>query len=383
MVNKTIFVSAGEVSGDIHAADLIKKIKEMDPSVRFVGMGGPNMAAAGMTSISEDVSTLSSEGFVESARFLKKKFSLLLSGIRYIINNGIKYLLLIDNQGFNIPLAKRAKKTGTTNIYYFPPHVSVWGKWNARVMARNIDLIIVPFYQDYLIYKEYKGNAVFSGHPLLDKAADLPPLKEIYEKYGFDGGKKIVSIMPGSRHQEIEALTSPMLKAAKMLIEKHGIKVILPISHPDFEKIILKKIKKHGLENKIKIIRNDSWNAVRMADVNIMASGTASLESALLRRPPVICYKISWLTYLIGRIVIKDKMIGLPNILLKKKFFPELLQRECRPDNMVKETLAFLYPDEDAKQNLETCFNEIRKSLGDEKVVERVAKMILERISYA
>jgi len=383
MNKKTIFVSAGEVSGDIHAADVIKKIKELSPEFQFAGLGGPNMISSGMISITGDVSTMSTMGIIEAVRFLYKKSYLFSSCLKYIRKNKIKYLLLIDNQGFNIPLAKKARKLGVKSIYYFPPPVSIWGEWNTRVISENIDLIIAPFYQDYLLYKEYGGNAVFSGHPLLDKTSDTIPLREFYEKYGIDRSKKIISIMPGSRHQEIDTLAFPMLEAAKILIEKYGIQIILPISHIEFENKLLKIIKFCGLENKITIIRNDSYNAMKMADVNIQASGTASLESVLLRKPPVICYKISPFSFFVAKMLVKGKMIGLPNILLKNKFFPELLQKNCNTDNIVKEAIALLNPDSFAKQKREQYFDEIKKSLGDKNVIERVAQLVMGCVSDA
>jgi lipid-A-disaccharide synthase len=386
MNSKTIFVSAGEVSGDIHAAALIKKMKELDPTLSFEGLGGPNMISAGMKSILKaDFSTMSTMGFMEAMRFFRKKSSILKSSLKYIRDKEIKHLLLVDNQGFNIPLAKKAFKSGVKSIYYFPPHVSIWAKWNARIVARYVDLIIAPFYQDYLIYKEKvpAGSAVFPGHPLLDITSEPFTAKGLYEKYKLDKNKKIVSIMPGSRFQEIETLTGPMLQAAKILIEKHGVSVILPVSHKEFEKTILEKINFYGLENSIIIIRNDSYNAMRMADVNILASGTASLESALFRKPPVICYKISPVSFLIGKLLIQVKMIGLPNILLGKKYFPELLQKDCSADNIVKETLSLLHPDAEKKKEMAGYFDDIRKSLGEENVIERVARLLTERISDA
>jgi lipid-A-disaccharide synthase len=384
MNNKTIFISAGEVSGDIHAAFLITKMKELDPSIRFEGLGGPKMISAGMKSINNaDVSIMSTMGWVEAIRFYRKKSIILNSSIKYLRENNIKILLLVDNQGFNIPFAKKAFKIGVKCIYYFPPQVSIWGRWNAAALARFIDLIISPFYNDYLIYREKGGNAVFSGHPLLDITGEPFTSKGLYERYKLDKSRKIVSIMPGSRHQEIETLTDPMLQAAKILIEKYGISAVLPVSHAEFEAFIKERIKSCGLEKSITLIRNDSYNAMRMSDVNILASGTASLESALFRKPPVICYKISPVSFLIGKFLISVKMIGLPNILLGRKYFPELLQRKCNAGNIVKETLSLLYPDEIKKKEMAGCFDDIRKSLGEENVIERVARIITERISDA
>ncbi len=380
MKSNTLFLSAGEVSGDIHAADLIIKLRELDPGLKFTGIGGVNMHSAGLVPITGDVSTLNTMGLVDSLRFYFRNYGTFRLCRSYLKENEIKYLVMIDNQGFNIPLAKFAKKLGIKTIYYFPPHVSIWGGWNARIVAENVDLIISPFYSDYLVYKKYTEKAVFSGHPLLDKIDIKADKEEICRKYGLDVDKKIVSIMPGSRYQEIENLTDPMLAAAGILAKEYGIQIILPVSHPDFKEFILKRIKKYGLENNIRVIEKDSYNAMSVADVNILASGTASLESALLRKPPVICYKISGSSFLIGKLLFHIKMIGLPNILLKRKVFPELLQKECNAGNMVREALLFLNSD---KKDLEPLYDEIKSSLGQKPVVDRAAGFIIKELRDA
>ncbi len=376
----TIFVSAGEVSGDIHAADLMQKLKKYNPAIRFVGLGGKNMISAGLNSIAEDVSTLSTMGLTAPLRFYFKKYNLYKTALKYLKTNKITALIMVDNQGFNIPLAKAAKKLNIFTIYYFPPHVSIWGKWNAPILAKNTDLIIAPFHHDYLVYKQYTGKVFFFGHPLLDKITGTKKPQSIYKKYGLDPKKKIVSIMPGSRYQELETLLQPMLDASRILIENHHIQIILPVSHKDFEPYIIKKLKENKLIKKIKIIKNDSYSAMRIADVNILASGTASLESVLLKKPPVICYKISASSFFIGKLLVKNKMIGLPNIILNKKIFPELLQKGCSAENMVKEALSFIYPDKAKKSKLSTYYNEIKKKLGERPVISKAAELIYKRI---
>jgi lipid-A-disaccharide synthase len=380
MKNKTIFLSAGEVSGDIHAGDLILKLREHDPELKFTGLGGANMIAAGMKAITGDVSTLSSMGLTDSLRFYFRKYVLFKLCLSYLRGKNIKYLIMVDNQGFNIPLAKAAKKLGIKTFYYFPPHVSVWGRWNARILAESVDLIISPFYNDYLVYKEYTDKAIFPGHPLLDKIVITMNSPELYKKFGLDMNKKTVSILPGSRYQEVESLTDPMLGAAGTLIKNHDIQVILPISHPHFAHIIQKKLKKHGLEGKIKVVTNDSYSAMSIADVNILASGTASLESVLLHRPPIICYKISAISYFIGKIFLNVKMIGLPNIILKRKVFPELLQKKCNAGNIVKATLFYLNSSK-IKDEMNDLYDEITKSLGEKPVVDKVANYVMQELS--
>lgn len=378
MKNSHIFISAGEISGDVHAGELMKVLKKMSPRTVFSGIGGKNMTEAGLHSISGDVSTLSTIGLVDSLRFSMKKSRAYGDALVYLKKHRIDMVILVDNQGFNIPLMKAAKALGIRTVYYFPPHVSIWGEWNAPVLAKFADLIICPHAADFEVYKEHTANAVFCGNPLLDKIHDFKMNRNFISKYHLDKKKKTVTLLPGSRHQEIETLLPVMLDAAKVLMEKHGLQVLLPVSHPDFKQKIEAMVDSKGLKDRIILLNGLSYEAMNLSDVNILSSGTASLESVLFNRPPVICYRISALSFFIGKMLVKKKMIGLPNIILDKKVFPEYLQKDCNADNIVKQALHYLHAGAEKKAELEGYYKQIKKSIGEYPVVKKAAKFIVE-----
>ena len=379
MKNSHIFISAGEVSGDVHAGELMKAVKKTAPKTVFSGIGGKNMAAAGLRSISGDISTLSTIGLVDSLRFPMKKGRAYKDALAFLKKHKIDLAVLVDNQGFNIPLMKAAKGLGIPTVYYFPPHVSIWGEWNAPVLAKFADLIVCPNAADFEVYRNSGANAVFCGNPLLDKVHDFKMGRNFHSKYGLDKKKKTVTLLPGSRHQEIETLLPVMLDAAKVLMEKHGLQVLLPVSHPDFRKKVEAMVEKAGLNGAkgFNLLDGMSYEAMNVSDVTVLSSGTASLESALFGKPPVICYRISALSFFIGKMLVKKQMIGLPNIILDKKVFPELLQKDCSADNIVRQTLHFLHSDARKKAELDGYFRQIRKNLGEYPVVKKAAGFII------
>jgi len=382
MKNNIIFVSAGEISGDIHASDLMRELRKQKPDLKFVGLGGKNMISAGLIPIAEDVSTYSTVGLVDSLRFYFKKLFLFRKAVKYIKENraNLKAILLVDNQGFNVPLAKASKKLGLYVIYYFPPHVSVWGEWNASVLDKNVDLILVPLYSDYLTFKKYTKKAIFTGHPLLDKVCPQKDSMEWKRKEGLNRKKYLVMLMPGSRYQEIENLLDPMLEASRILSQQYDCEIVLAISHSKFKKIIDDTIKKKNLKKEVHIISGNIYQAMNASDVIILSSGTASLEAVLLKKPPVICYKISPTSFFIGKFLVKNKLIGLPNIILNKKIFPELLQKEFNPERIVREALYFLKLPRNKRSEYNKYYEKVKGRLGSKGVIEKVATIILEKI---
>jgi lipid-A-disaccharide synthase len=383
MGNRVFFIAAGEISGDIHAADLMKKIRALEKDIAFVGLGGKNMLEAGLNSLGGDASYYSTMGLTDSLRFYFKNKNFFDKTISYLKTNKPDAVILVDNQGLNIPRAKATKKFGLKygfrTFYYFPPHVSIWGRWNARLLPKITDYIITTFYNDYIVYKEYTDNVYFSGSPLLDKIGEYQLDPHFYENNNLDKTKKIAAILPGSRFQELETLLPVMLEASKILIEKYGFQIVLPISHPVFKDFIEKSILEYKLKDQIRVV-TDSYAAMSVSDINILSSGTASLESVLFKKPTIICYKISALTFMIGKFLVKSDMIGFPNIVLKKKVFPELLQKDCNSENIIKHTLNYLNLDLQKQSELEQNYYIIKESLGKPPVVENVARYILERI---
>ncbi|MGC8764579.1 MAG: lipid-A-disaccharide synthase [Brevinematia bacterium] len=375
-MNKRLFFSAGEISGDIHSANLIRELKKLDPSLIFVGNGGKNMLREGVRFISEETVTHSAIGLTDSLRFMNFHSKIWKITTNYLKENKVMAVILVDHQGFNIPLAKFCKKLKIPVYYYFPPHVSIWGKWNAPKLARYVNALFVTFYDDYLVYKKYTDKAFYYGHPILENIENFRFDEGFYEKYKIDRKKKIIGIFPGSRYQEVNNLTEIMLKSVNLISKNIEAEFIVSSAHPDFFPIISKKIEKYGLNN-IKLIENEAYSIMKASDLIIAASGTTTLESAIFEKPVIICYKISNLSFFLGSLLVKKKMIGMPNIILDKKVFPELLQKECNEYKISDEALRLINMGEDERKIFLNNCRIIKEKLGSPPILRKVAEKIL------
>ncbi|MGC8871178.1 MAG: lipid-A-disaccharide synthase [Brevinematia bacterium] len=343
---KEIFFSAGEVSGDISASELIKELSKK--GIKCTGIGGKFMEEAGMINISgTDESTKSSVGFIESLKFILPKLSLLKKVSNYLKQNRPDLVVLVDNQGFNIPLAKISKQLGLRVYYYFPPMVSVWGEKTKYKIAKYCDKILCTFKDDYKIYKEVSQNAIYVGNPLVDRIKQNYSSKENYLKHFSSDTRKIL-LLPGSREQEIRSLLPVLLDTVRYVnnIDKN-FEFYLIISHESYSNRIESEIKRKRLDKNVKIFLNQMDYALYdIADAVVASSGTITLELALLKKPTVVIYKISKLTFEIAKRLIKIPFISLPNIILKEKVFPELLQKDVNPKQIFKEIKNFLETDQ-------------------------------------
>jgi len=376
-----IFISAGEISGDQHAADLMRELKKI-ADFDFFGLGGDRMLSEGLKNIiNEDFSVTSTVGFVESARFVSKKLRALKLAEQVIQERNIQWAILVDNQGFNLPLAQKLTDSGVKVIYYLPPRVSIWGKWNAAKLAKSTDLLIPFLPEDDEIYQDAGGKTFFAGNPLLDLTVGKIESKvQAREILGLKESASVVAIFPGSREQEIKTLSPTFAEVAKKLVEQRGCEIIIPISHPQYEDRIKQVFDAKVPAGSLHYITGKSQLAMVASDVNLMSSGTATLESVLLNRPPVICYQISWLSFWIGKILVKAQMFGLPNLILKRKFFPEHIRSSFKTENVLTSVLRFLDSTEMEKKNLSKVYDEIRERLGAPPVVQKVAHRIMESL---
>lgn len=372
-----IFIATGEVSGDIQGALIAKKLYELDSNVEIVGFGGVAMRSAGVTILS-DMSTLSTMGIFEGANpvFAFKKlgaFNVLKS---YLSKNKIDLMVLVDNQGVNLILSNFCKKNGIDYIYYFPPHVGIWGAWNAKRLV-SAKKVITPFVFDYDVYKKYGCNVYYSGHPFAD-IDYTSPKKEL----SLPHKKYTVGVLFGSRYQEISALAPIFIKSMRNLhdIFSGDIRFVIPIAYPEYKKTI-----ENILSNYSKLLSPISYTILdgddkelvyNYSDALIISSGTASLLSACYGKPMVICYKISALTFFIGKLFYKVKYIGMPNILLNKQVALELLQSDCNSDAITDKISQYL-TDKKLYEETSKDLLEVRKHLGSSNVLERVAKEIL------
>lgn len=326
-----VFISTAEVSGDVHGAALIRHLHELHPGrFSFEAIGGPEIASTG-TPLYRDLSTQSSIGIIEGLRFLFSSLGLFKDLRRHFREKKIDLVILIDGQGRNIPIGKEAQKAGLKTIYYFPPPVSIWGKWNVKKML-PYDLLLCPFENDAEIYRKAGGRTLWTGHPfsLLEKNHDRTAYKK---KLGLDPSKKTVALFPGSRFQEIETLTGVFMKTARLLLNWNPeLQFVLSLSHPAYGKEVGEWIRRSGVP--VSLVERRSDDAMKASDFLITASGTATLQAAYYTLPMAICYKISWSSYWIYRALVDVRHIGLPNLAAGREICREFIQRRCNPENL-------------------------------------------------
>ncbi|NPV79352.1 MAG: lipid-A-disaccharide synthase [Firmicutes bacterium] len=370
-----IALITGEVSGDLYGAELAKRLRELDPDVELAGAGGPSMKAAGVE-ILEDLSYLSTVGFIEA--FLKlpqalRSFSRLKASI---LAFGPDCIVFIDFPGFNLKFATFAAQKGIPSVYFICPTVWAWGRGRAKTIARSVTRALCIFPFEEKIYREAGADAIFIGHPILDIMGLLPERAEARERLGLDDSSTVIALLPGSRKQEIKRLLPVMVGAvAKVSQKKPDTRAILALA-PNMEMSDIEEYISRSSVT-IEVYHGRAYECLRACDMALIASGTATLEAAILGAPMVITYAISPVTWLIGRRLIKIPYIGLPNILAGKEIVPELLQGEATVDSLSEKTLQLLGRDEERAKMIEDL-RQVAASLGKGGAIIRAAQEILE-----
>ncbi|MFN3412368.1 MAG: lipid-A-disaccharide synthase, partial [Exilispira sp.] len=306
-----------------------------------IGFGGRFLQEANVKIIF-DFTHRSSVGFLESIPYIFDHFIVMQKALDFISKeeNRPDLAILIDNQGFNIPFASRLKKLGIKTIYYFPPPLSIWGKSSGKKLVKTIDYFFVPFLADYQEYTKLTENAFFYGHPFFDKEyleekmAEQPPEDAYFDKFYF--------LLPGSRQQEIDNLLKPFIEVADYLYEKYKLYAYLPVANNKFLPRITKEI---GNRRYIKILDKCYYSLYKDAKFVLMASGSATLEALLLKIPHIICYKVSAITFFIGKMLVKTNHVGMSNILAGEEIAFELLQKRCNKKEMIKRIEQILDPE--------------------------------------
>jgi len=348
----SIFILAGEHSGDILGAELLHILNRYLPDTHFYGVGGSAMVEEGLECI-EDIENLSVIGFFEILKkysFLKK---LLERMIQEILNRGTKVVILIDYPGFNLRLAERLKKHDIKVIFYVSPQIWAWKFNRIYHIRKNIDLMLTLFQFEEDLYRKYGVNAFFVGHPISKRIRDSKkeesPIK--IDKTILEN-RHIIGLLPGSRGQEIKKLTVPLLSSASKIVDHYAkdkkakkFLFLLPNINTKYENFILEQIaifKKKNPNLMIQYAFNSSLQVMEQSEILLIASGTATLEATYFAKPMVIVYKVSMLTYIIGSLLLRTKNVGLVNILAGEEVCRELLQAECNGDYISEETIRIL-----------------------------------------
>lgn len=367
-------IVAGEASGDKHGAKLAAALKALRPdlSFEFFGAGGDEMRSAGVETL-VDAREVAIMGALEVAKALPK-FLRVFRRLRAAANERkTDLVVLIDWPEFNLRLAKRLRQDGHRVAYYISPQIWAWRSYRIRGIRRDVEkmLVILPFEQDY--YRQRGVEVEYVGHPLLDSARVTATCEEFCSMHELDPAKPIVALLPGSRHSELKYILPPMLETAARLQQTHPhIQLILPLART-FDRT---EIAAAPLSN-LKLIEHDTYNAVAAADLAVVASGTATLETAIIGTPLIVVYRASALNWRIFWPLINTEFVGMPNLIAGREIAPELLQNDLNADRLSKEIVAFLN-DPARLAEARRALAEVRGKLGEANASERAAKQILD-----
>ncbi len=378
MLNRKIMVSVTEVSGDLHAANLVQAVKKIDPRVEFVGIGGEKMERAGVEIRAKTVH-MGTVGVIEGVKYYSSFLKIASKVKRLLKEERPDLVILVDSRDFNLRLARWAKKLAIPTLYYIVPPLWAWNDWQIKRAARNITRIIAIFSFEAEVYRKAGANVSFVGYPLVGLVKPSMSKEETLQEFSLDGERPIIGLFPGSRGHEITRLLPLMLKAASKLDKKlKGVQFLLAEASSVFRDKIARIVRESKIP--IKFVSGDSYNLMNISDLLIITSGTATLEASLLGTPMIIVYKTSLSTWLIGQILIKLPYIGLPNIVARKRIVPELVGFKLTANRLANTALDLLQ----SKEKLEQIRIELRKvaqKLGRPGAVDRAAKIVIETVN--
>ena len=357
------YIIAGEASGDLHGSNLIKELKKLDRNYSFRCWGGDLMNEQ-TNNLAKHHKDYSYMGFLEV--FLN--LYTIIKNISFCKSDILKYnpdiIIYIDFPGFNLRIAEWAKKNGFNNHYYISPQIWAWKESRIKLIKKVVDkmYVILPFEKKF--YKEkHNFDVSFVGHPLMDEISE--DTSKLSQKISKD---KTILLLPGSRDQEIKKLLPIMLSVVS---EFKDYKFIIGAAPSQKLSIYQDYVK----DSNVEIIQNKTYELLKNCTAAIVTSGTATLETALFKVPQIVCYKSSWTTYLIGKILLKNlNYISLVNLIANKLIVKELIQNACSKKNLIKELNIILEKEERAK--IISNYNKLENSLGGRGASNKTAKII-------
>lgn len=368
-----IMFSAGEASGDTHGASVAKALREIYPSVEMFGMGGNLMDEAGVR-IVYDIKNLGVIGLVEIVKSLPKFFKLRTYLKRIMMKERPDVLVCIDYPGFNMKLAEVAHQLGIPVLYYIAPTIWAWHSSRGKTIKKYVTKVASIFPFEAEAYSKYNCDVEFVGHPLVDIVHPTMSVDESMTYFNARAEAKRVLLMPGSRKQEVLSLLDVMLESGEKLLQSHeDVQFFLPRAHTIDQSELETFIKERRVP--VTITEDHTYDLMQICDVCLAASGTATLETAMMELPTILLYKVSPITYGIGKMVVNLSHVGLPNIIAGKEVIPELLQSDVSADNIVEHMLPLL---DDLKENehMRQELRTVRDKLGEPGAVKRVAELI-------
>lgn len=374
----TVMIVTGEVSGDMHAAKLVKALKQRNPALTFFGTGGPELRREGVETV-QDIREMAVMGFAEVARhyfFFRKLFHRL---IRIASERKPDAVILVDYPGFNLRLADRLSRMGIRVVYYICPQVWAWNRSRIPKMARIINRLITIFPFEEKHFADSGLKVDFVGHPLVaetDKTLSSPPAALPWKS------SDRIALLPGSRMNEINRLLHPMIDSAAVILRsKPSASFIIAAASEEMAEHIRAQIKSRPSTPDIPVVAGMTREIIRQARAAVVASGTATVETALLKCPMVIVYKVAWLTYLLGRMLIRIRHIGMVNIIAERTICPELIQMAATPA-AIADAILPLITDTPQRRQMISELEAVRHALGSGDVEKLAADAVIQELEF-
>jgi len=371
-VVQRVMIIAGEASGDLHGSGVVRELKRLSPAVDVYGVGGDKMKREGMDLIYH-INELGFMGFMEVLKHLP-----FIKTMEHTLEQIIKFkrpdvLVLIDYPGFNLRFARIAKRYDVQIVYYISPQVWAWHRSRVKIIRSFVDtmLVIFPFEADF--YRSEGIDAEFVGHPLLEVLDSKLDRKNFCRRFSLDEQKPIVALLPGSRKQEIDSIFPEMLSAARMMSARNNAEIVVGIA-PTLEEEYFRTI--YNVKG-VHFVKGMTYEVMANADFAFVTSGTATLETACFETPMFVVYKTSWLTYLIGRALVRVKNIGLVNIAAGKMIVPEFVQQRAAAKKMAHAAMKLLN-DKKRLEDMKAELSKVKVLLGTAGASRRVAERVLQ-----
>jgi len=380
MKSKKILLVAGEVSGDLHGSHLVEAIHRIDPEIQFFGVGGEGLKRVGMRLLHHSQS-LSVVGITEVFVKLRSILKALRTLKRSLEREKPDLVILIDFPDFNLRLAKIAHRKGIPILYYISPQVWAWRPGRVKLIARLVKKMVVLFPFEVPLYEAAGVDVEWVGHPLLDIVRPTLSKEMALQQFGLDPGRRTIGLLPGSRIHEIERLL-PSLLASAQLLQKEipDLQFVIPLA-PGVSRATLSS-RMNSISVPVTVVEGFTYDVMNLCELLITASGTATLEAAILGKPMIIIYKVSFSTYWIGRALVRVNHIGLPNLVAEKEIALELIQKDVNPQRIVEEAFRILR-DPLLSRKMTESMGEVRHKLGEPGAAERAGRIICSMLREA
>jgi lipid-A-disaccharide synthase len=367
----TIYFLAGEVSADNHGAALMRSLRLLDPAMKFIGRGGPQMQQVAGAQFKNWIGGAAVLGLWEVLRkygYFREQFRQTLNEIQKTKPDAV---VLIDYPGFNLRLARALRRQSPTQkaIYYISPQVWAWNRGRIKKMARFIDLVLCIFPFETDLYGASGLRAVFVGHPMIERLQK--------QQVDTQRDPNLIGLFPGSRSREVRKIFPVMIEAARRLVEwKPTLRFQVAAASEELAREMNEQV---ADRHAIAITVGETATTMQRAHVGIVASGSATLEAAYFGMPFVLIYKVAWPTYIAARLVVNVDFLGMPNLLAGKQVVPEFIQHEAKPDTIVKD-VRLLMEDAPVRERMISDFDAIISKLGGTGASERAAQAIIQEL---